>query len=224
MTIGSNCTALVLQSCTHLCEGSKTGRRFINILDLKHDMVGKKPNVINPHMARPLTPTCHLLSCRWEGGGAWHVRGVLPRSQGSHGFVPWQGLWNWGARFPPSSPWGWLSAWSPSCCLSRHGMIWKVNLYSWLSNSEVCVSWCSFICSLSNNIYCIPVLFSGKQWVNRKQNSPCLNEIHWLVELPASKTRNLMRCHRSQEVHLCLTWEAIGMSINACLLWASKLS
>lgn len=23
-------------------------------------MVGKKPNVINPYMARPLTPTCHF--------------------------------------------------------------------------------------------------------------------------------------------------------------------
>jgi len=115
--------------CTQLCEGSQTGRHFINIVYLKHDMVGKKPNAVNAHMARPLTPTCPLLSCRWEGGGAWHVRGVLPRSQGSHGFVPWQGLWNWGARFPPPSPWGWLSARSSRCCLSRHGMVWEVNLY-----------------------------------------------------------------------------------------------
>lgn len=187
MTLGSNCSALLLQSCTHLCEDSETGKCFINILIWNMTWLAKSHMSSTHIWPGHWPPTCHLLSCRWEGGGAWHVRGVLPRSQGSHGFVPWQGLWNWGARFPPPSPWGWLSARSPSCCLSRYGMIWKVNLYPWLSNSEVYVSWCSFTLSSSTNIYCIPVLFSGKQWVNRKSNRPCPKEIHWLVELPASK-------------------------------------
>lgn len=72
-------------------------------------------------MAWPLTIVYHLLSFRWKCGGAWHVCRVLSRSQGSHGFVPWQGLWNWGSRFPPPSSWGWLSARSPGCCFLRHG-------------------------------------------------------------------------------------------------------
>lgn len=61
-----------------------------------------------------------FLPFRWYCGGTWHVCGVLPRSQGSHGFVPWQGLWNWGPGFSSTPSWSWLSARSSCCCFFRY--------------------------------------------------------------------------------------------------------